>query len=204
MKTSMRINCLLLLLILFQQAGAQTPEELASHRLQYKTDLFNDIGADTSKVDFFPFSARFIITATVELLENEPVFKMTTSSGVKKDARRYARISFKFNGKTYNCYGYQLTSLQQSAEYASHFFVPFRDLTNGISTYSAGRYLDFTATDIKNGKLALDFNKAYNPYCAFTDGFNCPIPPAENNLALKVNAGEKKFLGERTAKPVSH
>jgi uncharacterized protein (DUF1684 family) len=188
-----------IILVIFQLAcllsSAQTAAALEKHRLQYKVDLAKDIKADTSKVEFYPFQKNFIITAKVIALKNQPVFPMTTSSGMKKDAQKFISVQFVLNGKQYTLYGYQLMKLKESKDYADHFFIPFKDQTNGKTTYGAGRCLDFTSGDIKNNQLIIDFNKAYNPYCAFTDGYNCPIPPKENSLKLAVTAGEKKYQG---------
>ena len=79
--------------------------------------------------------------------------------------------------------------------YRDYLFIPFKDLSNGEATYGGGRYMDIRMDDIKNGELMLDFNKAYNPYCAYSDGYNCPVPPVENHLETEVNAGEKSFGG---------
>jgi hypothetical protein len=75
--------------------------------------------------------------------------------------------------------------------YEKHLFIPFNDRTNGNETYGGGRFLDVyeTGTDT----LIIDFNLAYNPYCAYNHKYSCPIPPEANNLELKVKAGEKKF-----------
>jgi uncharacterized protein len=181
-------------------ASAQTAPALQKHREQYKADLAKDIKADTSKVSFYPFKKEFIITASVEKLDDQPVFPMITSSGMKKEARKFVKVTFRFKEKSYTLYGYQLTRLKESTEYADHFFIPFKDETTGNATYAAGRYLDFKAGDVTNGKLVMDFNKAYNPYCAFTDGYNCPIPPKENTLKMAVAAGEKKYLGTHISK----
>lgn len=183
-------------MLLSNSVWAQTAEALQQHRLQYKTDLYNAIKADTSKVDFFAFKKQFIITAKVEILKDQPVFKMITSSGMKKDAQKFVKVIFSLNGKTHILFGYQLMKLKDSAAFADHFFIPFKDVTTGKSTYSAGRYLDFTASNISNDGLIIDFNKAYNPYCAFTDGYNCPIPPKKNTLSIAIKAGEKKYKGE--------
>jgi uncharacterized protein (DUF1684 family) len=189
----MRRLIILLLSISVAHCYAQTPEALQQHRLQYKTDLYNDIKADTSKVDFFPFNKEFIITASAEILKDQPAFQMTTSSGMKKEAQKFVKVTFTYKGTVHTLTGYQLTKLKASPAYADHFFIPFKDETTGETTYGAGRYLDFKAGDIKDGKLVIDFNKAYNPYCAFTDGYNCPIPPKENTLDIAVVAGEKKY-----------
>jgi uncharacterized protein (DUF1684 family) len=75
-------------------------------------------------------------------------------------------------------------------------FLPFQDDTNGESTYGGGRYIDLKVGDIEDGKLTIDFNKAYNPYCAYGDGWNCPIPPVENILEVEIAAGEKNYKKE--------
>ena len=83
-----------------------------------------------------------------------------------------------------------------NAQYKDYLFLPFTDLTSGKETYASGRYLDLKTDEIKNGKVTLDFNKAYNPYCAYVSGvYNCPIPPKENTLGVEVKAGEKLFTG---------
>jgi hypothetical protein len=67
-------------------------------------------------------------------------------------------------------------------------------MTNYETTYGGGRYIDLSLKDIKEGKITLDFNKCYNPYCAYSDGFSCPIPPSENYLSTEIRAGEKVFV----------
>ncbi|MEP6676718.1 MAG: DUF1684 domain-containing protein [Ferruginibacter sp.] len=79
------------------------------------------------------------------------------------------------------------------APYKDYLFIPFTDITSGNTSYGGGRYIDVEKKDIKNNQLDLDFNKAYNPYCAYTTGYNCPIPPRENNLAIEILAGEKDY-----------
>ncbi len=71
------------------------------------------------------------------------------------------------------------------------YFLPFRDATSGSETYDVGRYLD--PQEAPDGSLTIDFNYAYNPYCAYGDGWSCPIPPAENHLTIPIHAGEKNF-----------
>ena len=74
-----------------------------------------------------------------------------------------------------------------------YLFVPFGDATSGFESYGGGRYIEFYISDIKNNKVIIDFNKAYNPYCAYTTGYNCPIPPTENMLTVAITAGEKNY-----------
>ncbi len=83
-----------------------------------------------------------------------------------------------------------LDLLKNKPEYRK-LFVPFNDYTNGVSSYGGGRYLDI---DIPAGdKTIIDFNFAYNPYCAYHDRWSCPIPPSENNLDIEVEAGVKSY-----------
>jgi uncharacterized protein (DUF1684 family) len=83
-----------------------------------------------------------------------------------------------------------LTKIQQ---YHDYLFLPFTDTTNGTATYTGGRYIHLREGDFKDGIVVIDFNKAYNPYCAFAGGYACPKPPDENQLAIAVQAGEKAF-----------
>ena len=107
-------------------------------------------------------------------------------------------LKFEVGGKSCALNLYQNLRLVNMPEYQDYLFLPFKDATNGDSTYGGGRYLDFRQKDISSeGILLLDFNKAYNPYCAYSDGFNCPIPPLPNHLAIEVPAGEKNFKGEK-------
>ncbi len=79
-------------------------------------------------------------------------------------------------------------------KYKDYLVLLFSDATTGKETYEAGRYIDFTTGDIKNNMLVIDFNKAYNPYCAYEKGkYNCPIPPIENKLSIAITAGEKIY-----------
>ena len=82
----------------------------------------------------------------------------------------------------------------QDEKYRDYLFIPFTDLTSGNESYAGGRYFDFKSSDILDNKFELDFNKAYNPYCAYiSNRYSCPIPPKENNLSVAIRAGEKEF-----------
>jgi uncharacterized protein (DUF1684 family) len=76
-------------------------------------------------------------------------------------------------------------------EQPEYLFCPFKDKTNGNQTYGSGRFLDFEEKDLEN--MVLDFNYAYNPYCAYNSNYSCPIPPFENHLDVEVLAGEKNW-----------
>lgn len=115
----------------------------------------------------------------------EEEFEFETSTGEKKTYRKVGQLKFEVGGKPA-----QLTLYQ--AESGS-YFLPFRDATSGKESYGAGRYVE---VEDKDGKIELDFNFAYNPYCAYNEGYSCPLPPPENWLKVPIAAGEKKFKDE--------
>lgn len=166
-------------------------DSLKHYQQAYITDLYPIIKDDTAFIRFYPLHTKMIVEAKVTLLPDEKPFKLTTSSGKTKDAQKYALLTFNINGKPYQLYTYQLLKLKEKAETANELFLPFTDLTSGKESYGGGRYIDLQIGNIVNNKIIIDFNKAYNPYCAFTTGYNCPIPPRENVLPLPVKAGEK-------------
>ena len=89
--------------------------------------------------------------------------------------------------KEYKLNVYQSQELLKSAEYKDYLFIPFTDATSGNETYEGGRYIDLTIPT--SDHALINFNKAYHPYCAYTDGYNCPVPPQENTLPIKIEAG---------------
>jgi len=102
--------------------------------------------------------------------------------------------------ETYEKYGYAEFRLDNTTpqrlliyKHEGGLSMLFRDATTPTETYGGGRYLDFAESDIKDGKIVIDFNKAYNPYCAYNYTFACPLPPKENTLTIRIEAGEKKF-----------
>ncbi len=120
-------------------------------------------------------------------------FEMPTTTDRKPIYRRYGYVDFQLDGKEYRLTVFQNMALKKQKEYKKYLFIPFRDLTSGKETYGGGRYLD---TEIPSGDvLILDFNRAYNPYCAYSHRYSCPIPPEENTLKVAIRAGEKVPVG---------
>ena len=111
---------------------------------------------------------------------------MITSKGTRQLFNKAGYFEVSIAGKPVHLQAYQ------SAErYDPHLFVPFRDATSGKESYGASRYIDL---DVQHDDLyVLDFNYAYNPYCAYSDAYVCPLPPRENWLAVEIRAGEKKY-----------
>jgi uncharacterized protein (DUF1684 family) len=122
-------------------------------------------------------------------------FDMATHSGKTKKFRQWAELRFA-DPISRGLKFYTLRAIERvnppPGDTVSRLtlFIPFYDETNSGDTYGGGRYMDVPKAAVNNGRLVVDFNKAYNPYCAFAEGFSCPIPPAENKLTLAVKAGE--------------
>jgi uncharacterized protein len=149
---------------------------------------------DKKFMRFFPVSERYRVTARVQRIEEAPWFKMETSGKDKQIYRVYAIVHFKLNDTTLKLEMYQSQQLMKTKEYADNLFIPFTDLTSGEESYDNGRYIELTTGEVKDGSYTIDFNKAYNPYCAYVSNqYNCPIPPRANNLPVAVKAGEMKF-----------
>jgi len=138
----------------------------------------------------------FRAEANVEYLYNEPTFRMPTLDGTSKTFKRFALLHFSLQGKSLTLTAYQSVGIL-STQVSPYLFLPFLDLTTGETTYESGRYLDVKISDIQADKLILDFNKAYNPYCAYSSGYRCPQPPLENFLDVAIEAGEKKYTGPK-------
>ena len=79
-------------------------------------------------------------------------------------------------------------------EYSDYLFIPFKDgTTKEDITYEGGRYMDMVTSDFTSEFVTIDFNKCYNPWCAYADGYSCPVPPKENKLRVSIYAGEKLY-----------
>ena len=139
---------------------------------------------------FYPVALDLRLKAELVKLPESKPFKMTTTTGQLRDYVRYGELHFSISGKPYKLLVYQSLDLLKKPQYQDYLFLPFTDLTNGNETYGGGRYLDLRIPETGNS-LVVDFNKAYNPYCAYSNRYSCPIPPAENHLDVPVTAGVK-------------
>jgi peptide deformylase len=171
--------------------------------LSLSKSKFGPLPADQVQfLDYFPVDKAYQVTADVSLLVGEETFKMPTYDGTSNPYKRYAILNFTLNNKPYQLTVYQSAVLFQNPQYKNHLFLPFLDLTNGQESYSGGRYIDLSTEDIINGKAIIDFNTAYNPYCAYSNGYRCPVPPQENILETTIMAGEKAFHKQKNERPV--
>lgn len=142
-------------------------------------------------LDFFKFDSAFVVSATFKSTPNQDVFKMKTTTDRLPEYIKYGELTFQLNGKTQELNVYQNLGLIQEKEFQDYLFLPFLDLTNGEDSYGGGRYIDLRIPE--HDTVEIDFNKAYNPYCAYNENYSCPIVPRENYLDLEIRAGVKAF-----------
>ena len=151
-------------------------------------------GKDKELMSFFPVSEKYRIIGKFERTPNSQWFRMESSGQIKKNYRTYGVIHFTINDTAVTLNIYQSQDLMATSQFRDHLFIPFTDATTGEETYESGRYIDLEINDIIDNIITIDFNKAYNPYCAYVSGrYNCPMPPAENRLAVAIRAGERTF-----------
>jgi len=139
-------------------------------------------------LDYFDFDSSYQVVGTFQKKKGKR-FKMPTSTDRLPVYRRYGFVTFQIDSVTHTLTVYQNMSLRKVPEFKDYLFLPFRDATSAKSTYGGGRYLD--AEIPKGTRIILDFNQAYNPYCAYSHHYSCPIPPPENTLKGAIIAGEK-------------
>lgn len=140
---------------------------------------------------FFPISEKYIVKATFIRTKKEMVFQMKTSTNRLPEYKKYGELHFSIDGQNLHLNVYQNMDLIKKKGFRDYLFLPFSDVTNGKETYIGGRYIDLRIQ--KGTTWIIDFNKAYNPYCAYNYKYSCPIVPMENDLPIEINAGVKKF-----------
>jgi uncharacterized protein (DUF1684 family) len=173
----------------------QFAQEVMSLRADKDSFLKNDIDSPIPPNDrpnfkglnYFPPDQTYRVASRLERFDSAKPIMIATSSGTSQAYVKYGALTFKIGESTLKLVVYK------SAEdpYARSLFVPFSDGTSGRETYAAGRYLDLEEQGGDNYEL--DFNLAYNPYCAYSEEYTCPIPPAENKLPVRILAGEKNY-----------
>jgi hypothetical protein len=140
-------------------------------------------------LEYFPVNPEWKIEAKFERYDPPKKIPILNIVGFMENQPCPGAVIFQMAGKTY-----RIDALQEEDE----LFLIFSDETSGRETYGAGRYL-YTPVPGPDNKVVLDFNKAYNPPCAFTPYATCPLPPRQNRLALRVEAGEKNYTAGKSA-----
>ncbi|MEZ5046558.1 MAG: DUF1684 domain-containing protein [Chitinophagaceae bacterium] len=173
-------------------------DSLQRHRAKYILEFLSDSHSPLTKEDttflrFYPIQEEYRVLARFDYITDTVGFDMQTHNGLLKHYVVYGKLNFQLQGISHQLFVYQSVKLRQQKKYRHYLFIPFTDETNYKNTFGGGRYIDCSIKDIKGGYILLDFNKAYNPYCAYKEGYACPIPPRENDLKIAIEAGEKLF-----------
>lgn len=137
---------------------------------------------DFKGLDYFPEAPELRFELPIERFSDQQTIRVQTSTGEFQQYRRYGKIRFPVDGQQV-----ELTVFANG----HGFFLPFVDSLAGSETYPAGRYLE--PEPLPDGKYLIDFNQAYNPYCAYNEHWSCPLTPFENRLKVPIRAGEKIF-----------
>lgn len=188
------MGALFLAIILFSQLArnpSQYQNRLAKEReqknLQFKNDPDSPIPREErgtfEGLSYFPIDESYRAEATFEPNPQPDTLRLMGSKGGDTPDRlaRVGQLRFTLQGRTHSLMVFDYVDQEMDS-----YFVPFYDLTTGISTYGGGRYLDVP----KQQPLTVDFNRAYNPYCVYNESFLCPLPPRQNKIALEIRAGE--------------
>ena len=191
------------LLISCAQKSSKKLHENAIKDFQYKLNveysdkktspLTDDDFKTFKSLDYFKVDPTYKVTATLIYIYDAPIFKMQTTTERLPLYKTYAIAKFELKGKTLEIPIYQSQELMTDPQYQDYLFMPFKDLTNGKESYSGGRFLDLRLPTDGAKTMVIDFNEAYNPYCAYNHKFSCPIPPDANILDIEIPAGVKAY-----------
>jgi len=165
--------------------------ELERYRRQkddfFKSDPHSPLSKEQKRafkgLEYYPENPELRFDAKVEPFAEQVHVQMQTSTGEVQNYAKYGALQFTVDG--------QAASLTVYTSEDGEAFIPFTDATSGDETYATGRYLDLERHD--SNLFHVDFNQAYNPWCAYSPNYSCPIPPKENRLQVPIRAGEKDF-----------
>ena len=182
--------------IIFAQKDVAAAEKFQaelnkSYADSLKSPLLKDDLKQFKGLDFYPIDEKYIVEAIFIRTKKEKSFKMKTTTNRTPIYKKYGELHFSIDGKELKLNVYQNVDLKKKPGYDDYLFLPFSDLTCGKDSYIGGRYIDMRIPNSE--KVIVDFNQAYNPYCAYNYEYSCPIVPLENDLDIEINAGVKKF-----------
>lgn len=156
-----------------------------------KTPLTSKDRKEFEGLEFYKIDTSFTVIAQFVRTPYEAPFSMPTTTNRLPVYVKYGELYFELKGKNFKLNVYQSQDLLKDPDYVDYLFLPFTDLTNNTTSYAGGRYIELR---IPSGStVSLDFNQAYNPYCAYNGKYSCPIPPSENFLDVEIKAGVKAF-----------
>jgi uncharacterized protein len=192
-------------MILFIGCNKQIVSDTAYHNtiFEFRKEKMNEFENETSSplkteesrslLTYFEPVEKYKCNCTFTSAPTKERKDIPTSSGESSAYLVYGIATCKINGKSKALNLYRSLSLMSNPIYKNYLFLPFKDKTSGNITYGGGRFIDLKIEDIHENQIIIDFNKCYNPYCAYVDGYSCPIPPKENHLDIEIPVGEKKY-----------
>lgn len=189
------IPVLIVAMVYYSMSGGQSDEEYAQSVLDERAEKedflktssqspFVVADQEPESFNYYPIDKKWKVTARVEKITKRQTLNVSNSDGSSQRYLKFAWLHFEIDGQ-------DLKLLVLKPMFSPSYFLGFSDETSGESTYGGGRYLDIT--DLKADRITLDFNLAYNPYCAYVTDYFCPFPPRENILPVKIEAGEKIY-----------
>ena len=202
----MSINKLIssyLVVCFFIFIACQTDKSYINSNSEYQknqNDFFKDASRSPLKskdlkdfkgLDFFSIDSSYMVKAKLFRTPNTSYFEMKTTTERITRERVFGVLSFSINNQPFELNVYQGESAGEEDVDTNYLFLPFLDESNGLTTYGGGRYIDLYVP--VGDTLIIDFNQAYNPFCAYNDKYSCPIVPRENYIPLNVTAGVKSF-----------
>lgn len=194
------IQCCLLTLLTLPVFAQSHKEDILAYRETFKKEMLEDERAPLEEADmpflrWFAPDDSFYVRCQFTPITNQQPMDVPTSSGRVKSFRDIGVLTFVVANTVCTLHVYQNMTLMQVPDHQDHLFLPFTDPSNGLETYGGGRYIDLVRQDLETAEIWIDFNRAYNPWCAYSDGYNCPIPPRENRLPVPILAGEQMYTG---------
>lgn len=156
-----------------------------------KSPLKKEDIANFKGLEYFPVDTIYRVKAKIEKVKDADTILFKTTTERTPKYYTYAIAKFRLNNEDFEIKLYRNVEFMNHEEYGKLLFLPFSDYTSGNETYGGGRYIDI---EIPEGdEVIIDFNKSYNPYCAYNSKYSCPIPPDDNFIKTEIKAGVKKF-----------
>ncbi len=148
-----------------------------------------DPNAHFGPLKYYPVNPDFVFQSKLYEYPQKDTIQIFGTKGEKRQAIKFGYVKFNYQSNEYKLNVYEGFTKNNQPYYS----IWFTDLTTGKETYGVGRYLDFDINNDKNFLYTIDFNLAYNPYCAYSSKYSCAVPTKEDHINLAVTAGEKKF-----------
>jgi uncharacterized protein (DUF1684 family) len=156
-----------------------------------KSPLLPEDLKEFKSLDFYPADEKFFVVAKFVRTANEQPFEMKTSTDRKPVYVKYGEAHFNIDNQFFKLNIYRNIELSKKEQFKDYLFLPFSDLTCGNESYIGGKYIDLKIP--QGDTIVIDFNRSYNPYCAYSPKYSCPKVPLENDLKIAIRAGVKKF-----------